>query len=485
MNSSLNPAIFPLVVDLDGTLTPTDTLWESIVRLVKQHPHMLLFLPFWLLLGRAGFKARVADHLNWSGHGVPIHEGLLGYLREQKDAGRRIILCTAANERIARTVATQVGVFDDVIASDARNNLKGARKRDAIRERIGPDFVYAGDSHADLPIWNVARASIVVGGSARFRRRVGAHAAAERNFDAQGGTPGLRVWLKALRVHQWLKNLLVFVPLLTSFSLGDVHRGGLALLAFVSFSLAASATYLVNDLWDLDSDRAHPRKRFRPLAAGAVTIRQALAAAGLLLVTAFAIAAATAPRFALLLLGYVVATSAYSWLLKRVVVADVLTLACLYTIRVLAGAVAIGVDVSSWLLAFSGFLFFGLALVKRCAELVSLEEQARTSASGRDYRVSDLRVLWPMGVGASLCAVVVFGLFIHSPETLVRYATPKLIWIAMLGLLYWLTRLWIKTSRGEMHDDPIIFAMRDWNSRITIAFIALAALVAHFVHLDL
>ncbi len=473
----------PLVIDLDGTLTPTDTLWESIIRLIQRHPVSLLLLPFWLLQGRAGFKSRIAQRVRWVGQGVPLHEGLLAYLHEQKASGRRIILCTAANERIAQTVATRVGLFDDVIASDDHNNFKAERKRDVIRERVGDAFVYAGDSNADLPVWKAASAAIVVGGSERFRRKVATQSAIERSFEPHAGRAGPRVWLKAIRAHQWLKNLLILVPLLTSFST-DPHRARLAICAFIAFSFAASATYLVNDLWDLDSDRAHARKKHRPLASGAVTIPQALFAGVVLMVTAFAIALSTNLQFTALLLVYVILTSTYSWKLKRVVVADVLTLASLYTLRVLAGAVAIGVEVSSWLLAFSGFLFFGLALVKRCAELVSLEQEGRLGAQGRDYKVADLKVLWPMGVGASLCAVVVFGLFIHAPDTIVRYSSPKLIWFAALGLIYWMTRLWIKTARGEMHDDPLVFAVRDLNSRIVIGLIVAVTLLAHVVKLD-
>lgn len=473
----------PLVVDLDGTLTPTDTLWESIVRLIQQRPASLLLLPLWLLSGRAGFKSRIADRVRWSGQGVPLHEELLAYLREQKATGRKIVLCTAANERIAQTVAARVGLFDEVIASDARSNVKAERKRDVIRERVGDAFVYAGDSQADLPVWKAASAAIVVGGSEGFKRKVAAQSTIERAFEPHAGRAGPRVWLKAIRAHQWLKNLLILVPLLTSFS-SDPHRLRLAISAFIAFSFAASATYLVNDLWDLDSDRVHARKKNRPLASGAVTIAQALFVGVLLMTTAFAIAISASLQFTALLLVYVILTSTYSWKLKRVVVADVLTLASLYTLRVLAGAVAIGVEVSSWLLAFSGFVFFGLALVKRCAELVSLEQDGRLGATGRDYKVADLKVLWPMGVGASLCAVVVFGLFIHAPDTIVRYQSPKLIWFAALGLIYWLTRLWIKTARGEMHDDPLVFAVRDLNSRIVIGIIVAVALLAHFVKLD-
>jgi len=472
----------PLVVDLDGTLTPTDTLWESLVRLVKLHPGALLSLPFWLLRGRAHFKERVARSAGWSGEGVPLREELLAYLQEQKKAHRKIVLATAAHAPIAETIAKRVGLFDAVIASDGRVNLKGRNKLDAIKEKVGERFVYAGDSRADIPIWSAAEGAILVGTSAALRRTVAQLSPLEREFGS--GPGGWRLWLRAIRVHQWLKNILIFVPLLTSFSLFDDGRLGLAALAFIAFSLAASATYLINDLWDLDSDRSHPRKRDRPLASGAIGIPQALVAAVALMLAASAVALAVGYRFAFLLLVYVVLTSAYSWTLRRFVVLDVLTLACLYMIRIVSGAVAIGVAVSSWLLAFSGFLFFGLALVKRCAELVTLGQNETTASTGRNYYVSDLRVLWPMGVGASMCSVVVFGLFISWPDTGVRYASPELIWLAALGLIYWLARLWIKTSRGEMHDDPMVFAARDLNSRINILIMVLITLISYFVDLD-
>ncbi len=471
--------MYPLVVDLDGTLTPTDTLWESLVRLAKNRPSALLRLPFWVLRGRAAFKAHVARSITWNGDGVPLHEGFLAYLHEQTKANRRIILATAANIQIASTIAKRVGLFDTVIASDDKVNLKGAKKLDAIREQVGEHFVYAGDSVADIPIWAAADASILVAGSPSLRKKVQACSTIEREFEPKAA--GLRVWLRAIRVHQWLKNLLVFVPLLTSFALFNLSQLGVAIMAFVAFSLAASATYLVNDLWDLDSDRAHPRKRDRPLASASIGIPQALGVAAGLMLIAFIAAITAGHRFALLLLVYVALTSAYSALLKRYVVADVLTLACLYTLRILAGAVAIGVVVSTWLLAFSAFLFFGLALVKRCAELVTLEHSGKTNAAGRNYYVTDLKVLWPMGVGASLSAVVVFGLFINSPETGLRYASPQMIWLAALGLTYWLTRLWIKTARGEMHDDPIVFAILDANSRATLFLIVVVTLFSYFV----
>ena len=300
----------------------------------------------------------------------------------------------------------------------------------------------------------------------------------EQEFPKEGS--GLAVWVRALRVHQWLKNLLLFVPLMTAFSFLDLEKLTTMILAFFAFSLAASATYIVNDLWDLENDRTHPRKRFRPFANAKLPISHGLVVAASSLALAFILATALPASFILMLLLYLVLTSAYSWVLKEYVLIDVLLLSVLYTLRILAGSVAVGIAVSSWLMAFSVFMFLSLALVKRCAELVSHEHNGVTASRGRDYRVTDLVVLWPLGIGAALSSVVVFGLFISAPETQARYATPQLLWLVAFGLVYWLARLWIKTSRGEMHDDPVIYAIRDRGSRMVVLGMVVVMLVAHF-----
>jgi 4-hydroxybenzoate polyprenyltransferase len=297
--------------------------------------------------------------------------------------------------------------------------------------------------------------------------------------------PALHLWTKALRVHQWAKNLLLFVPLLTSFGFVDPARLRAALLAFAAFSLAASGTYLVNDLHDLAHDRAHPRKRQRPFASGRLAPGLGIVAAAILAGAALVLAASVSNGFVGVLVLYLAVTGAYSWRLKRHVLVDVLVLALLYTLRVFAGSVAVRVPVSSWLLAFSVFLFFSLALVKRCSELVSVRDAGGDTAHGRDYRVVDLAILWPLGVGSALCAVVVFGLFISSPATAARYASPDLLWLSALSLLYWVARLWIKTGRGEMHDDPIVFALKDRGSALSVGAMLAVTLVAHFVPLSL
>lgn len=344
---------------------------------------------------------------------------------------------------------------------------------------MGSSFIYAGDSRADIPVWKAADAAILVNVSPSTEKTVRQHTPVE--YRLQENDASFALWLRALRVHQWLKNLLMFVPLLTAFSFLDISKLTSMMLAFLSFSLAASATYIGNDIWDLENDRAHPRKRHRPFASGRLSIPKGLAASTFLLLAAFTLALMVSSGFALMLLLYLALTSIYSLVLKEYMLIDVLMLSLLYTLRILAGSVAIDVSTSSWLLSFSVFIFLSLALVKRCAELVSLEQSGVTATRGRDYRVTDLTVLWPLGVGAALSSVVVFGLFINAPETQHLYKTPHLLWLATIGLIYWLARLWVKTSRGEMHDDPVIYAAKDRGSRITVMCIVAVILAAHFL----
>lgn len=469
---------WPMVVDLDGTLTPTDTLLELLIQLIKQSPLNLLRLPFWLLKGRAAFKEAVCSRTTFSAARMPYREAFLAYLRNEKSKGRQIILATAAHKSIAQCVSDHLALFDDVLASDAGRNLKGQTKLEAIQEKVGTAFVYAGDSRADMPIWSAAQAVILVGASAGLAEAIRQRSTIEQEFPKE--SIRWSTWARALRVHQWLKNLLLFVPMLTAFSFMDLGKLATMALAFLSFSFAASATYLINDLWDLESDRAHPRKKNRPFASATIPILVGLAVAGGLLILASVLALAVSHAFSLMLLLYVILTSTYSWMFKEYVLIDVIMLSLLYTLRILAGSVAIAVATSAWLLAFSVFMFLSLALVKRCAELISLEQNGMAAARGRDYRVTDLAVLCPLGVASAMSAVVVFGLFINSPDTQSRYATPGLLWLVAIGLIYWLARLWIKTSRGEMHDDPVIYAIKDRGSRSTVIVMGIVMLVAHF-----
>lgn len=472
----------PLVVDLDGTLTVTDTLHESVIQFVKQSPLNLFVLPLWLVQGKARFKERLASKVRLSPENLPYREDLLTYLHQEREKGRPLVLATAAHESIALCVSEHIGLFSMVLASRLEQNLRGPAKLKAILEHVGDKFVYAGDNKADLPIWKASQAAVLVGVTKSTADSVKSQTIIQREFPRQNA--GLPVWLRALRVHQWLKNLLLFVPLLTAFSFLEFEKLAMATNAFLAFSLAASATYVVNDILDLESDRRHPRKRLRPFASAQLSIPSGLAVAAFTLTLALILSLVAPKTFFLTLIAYLFLTSIYSWVLKEYVLVDVLTLSLLYTLRILAGSAAVAISTSSWLLVFSVFVFLSLALVKRCAELVSLQESGAGGTRGRDYRVSDLVVLWPMGVGAALSAVVVFGLFITAPDTRGRYESPELLWLVALGLTYWLARLWVKTSRGEMHDDPVVFAIKDRGSRVTVFGMIVLMLSAHSIDLS-
>lgn len=469
----------PLVVDLDGTLTPSDTLMESVIRVVRHKPSNLLRLPFWLAGGRAAFKARVAEHADFRAETLPYREPLVDYLAHERRSGRKIMLATAAHRSIAERVNAHLGLFDLVIATRDETNLKGETKLVGIREQVGNDFVYAGDSKADLPVWAGAKGAILAGVAPGIAADVRSRIPVEREFS--NPRANVTTWCKALRVHQWLKNLLLFVPLLTAFAFFDTDKVATLALAFLAMSLGASATYIANDLWDLDNDSRHPRKRNRAFASGTLSIAKGLRCAVLLLVLAFALAFAVSPTFAGMFALYLVLTTAYSWRLKSIVLLDVLVLSLLYTYRIVAGAVAAEITVSRWLLAFSVFAFLSLALVKRCSELVLLRQSDKRASVGRDYRVGDLEVLWPFGIGASLAAVVVFGLFINAPETAARYAIPHLLWFVQIGLIYLFGRLWITTVRGAMHDDPIVHILENRGSFSMLCVMVAIVLAAHFL----
>ncbi len=467
----------PLYVDLDGCLLRTDTLWESFAAALRTRPAAALFALLALLQGRAVLKRRLAAIGHPDVASMPRHERFVAWLREQRGAGRRLVLATAADAALATrasettTAACGGGLFDAVLASDGRENLKGPRKLAAIRDSAaGAPFDYCGNGPEDVGIFEQARGAIVVGASARV---LGAARRRARVLEVFEPRPPLRrrllSALRAMRPYQWLKNTLVLVPLLTSFRLDEPLAFGEAALAFVAFSLAASSGYLLNDLLDLAADRAHPRKRERPFAAGELSVRSGFAGAALLFVASIALALAVGPAFVAWVLVYLAMTGAYSGFAKRIALLDVATLAGLYTVRVLAGGAAIEVPVSFWLLAFSVFLFFSLALVKRCGELVAQLEREEHTGAGRGYRVSDLSVLQTLGISTSCAALVVLALYVQTPEVTQRYASPQILWLMLVAVLILLGRLWLATARGLMHDDPLVYAIRDRASRWLVA----------------
>lgn len=468
----------PLFVDLDGTLIKTDLLVESFIGLVKRHPLLALQAPLWLLRGKAYLKHRIAEQIALDPAVLPYHIEFLDYLKAQREAGRELYLATASNTRYADAVSSHLGIFQGVLASDHNRNLSGRTKLHAIREHSPEGFAYAGNDHVDEAIWASSRSAILVNAPAAVAARVNASSDVEAEFSAAPAS--LRPWLKAIRPHQWLKNLLVFLPLLPIATAASPAMAGMALLAFIAFSLCASSVYLLNDLSDLEADRAHPRKRNRPFASGSLPALSGLLLAPVLLIAAFVVTLWMPWHFATALGIYWVSTTAYTFFLKRYALIDVITLAGLYTLRVLGGAAAIGVMPSFWILAFSMFIFFSLALAKRYAELHAMRVLERSGAKGRGYQVDDSVTVQLMGVASGYLAVMVMALYLNSPEILGRYAHVQLLWGVCPLLMLWVSRVWLKTARGEMTDDPLVFAVKDRMSRYVLALsvgVILAALL--------
>ncbi len=449
----------PLYVDLDGTLIKSDLLWESFVGALRSDPFGALVAVFQLRNGRAALKRALAERWTLDPAALPYDEGLLQWLREQADAGRPLFLATAADERLAAGVAAHLGLFSGVIASDGRRNTKGLDKLAAIRAaNPSGNFAYAGNGPEDLPIFEAAQSAVVVAAPQGVEQRAQAIGNVERSF---GRPRQPAAWLRALRPHQWLKNLLVFVPVLTAFRISDPHADLAAMLAFVAFCLVASAGYVFNDLLDVSADRLHPRKRMRPFASGALSIPSGILAGAVLAIGGGVVAASVSTALLVWVVAYFLLTTAYSVRIKRIPIFDVFALAGLYTMRVAAGGAAAEVLLSFWLVAFSGFLFLALALIKRCAELVAQRDRSEATGSGRGYEVQDVSVLQPLGIGASCAAVLVLALYVQVPEVLARYASPYWLGGMLVSVFVWQAHLWLVTARGRMHDDPIVHAMRD------------------------
>jgi 4-hydroxybenzoate polyprenyltransferase len=374
-------------------------------------------------------------------------------------------------------VAEHLGLFDTVLASDGQCNLSGARKAAALTQRYGAGgFDYAGNGRVDLHVWRHARAAWVVNAPGGLHRAAAGLTLVAGHLPAEGG--GLRGWLRAIRVHQWLKNLLVLVPLLASHRFLEAPAVLAALATFAAFSLCASGVYVLNDLFDLTADRQHPRKRLRPFAAGELPLLHGMAATVLLSVAGLALGFAVNLRTGLVLVAYCACTLAYSLFLKRKAMVDVLLLAGLYTLRIIAGTVAIAAAMSFWLLAFSMFIFLSLAMLKRYTELALLLANGRSAANGRGYNVEDLALLQSLGGSSGYLAVLVFALYINSPESLALYSHHKALWLVCPLLLYWISRAWMVARRGEMNDDPVVFAVTDRVSQGVIVLCGLLAFLA-------
>lgn len=477
-SETLGNTSLPLCVDLDGTLIQTDSLWESCLRLIHQNPFMLFMLPFWLLHGKAGFKHRVSQHVELSASSLPYNTALLKYLTQQRLHNRHIVLVTAANKKVAESIAHHLNIFDEILASEESHNLSGKNKAAMLCERFGEKgFVYAGNANVDLKVWQDAAAAIVVNAPATLLARAQQVTEIEEVFAAEQSF-SLKTVLKAMRIHQWSKNLLIFTALVLSHNLFNVSAVQASLWAFFAFGFAASAIYLINDLMDLEADRNHKLKKYRPLAAGTLPIPLGIMLVPLLLVLSYAFASQTNADFITVLTAYLVLTTAYSLYLKPMALLDVITLTSLYTIRIIAGAMAITVPLSYWLLAFSMFIFLSLALIKRFSELKNLSQQGEIKTETRGYHIDDLQAVSLFGISSGYISIMVLVFYIHDLQADSLYSQPDWLWFVAVTILYWISYMWLLAFRGQMNEDPVLFAIHDKTSYIVSLFVMISLYLA-------
>lgn len=465
----------PLIVDLDGTLVHTDTLHELLTASIFRNPFNLFSILGWLGRGKAGFKEALVSHQPLDVSSLPYNQELIDWLTTEKNSGREVVLCTGANQAIAKTVADHLGLFSEVIASDGSHNLTGHAKAALLLERFGEGgFDYVGNAEVDLAIWQKARQAVLANAPGSLRRRAEAVSHVGREFPRR--PVGARDLIRVFRLHQWAKNLLLFVPVIASHDLGQPGDWVDMLVAFLAFSLCASSVYVINDLHDLDSDRHHARKRRRPFAAGAVPLRTGWLLAPMLLLLALLGGVLVNKAFLSVLCIYFVLTLAYSLWLKSLVLVDCLVLSILYTLRIIAGAQVVGHVLSFWLMAFAVFLFLSLSFVKRYSELADLQQSGKDSARGRGYDINDISLIHTMGITAGYVSVLVLALYLNSEEVMELYRNPQVIWGAVPVILFWISWMWLQAHRGNMHDDPLVFALKDTVSLVCgVLFLAVVA----------
>lgn len=447
----------PLCVDLDGTLVKLDTLHQALFLLLRRSPAGILRVPGWIAKGKAHLKDQVMQRVALDATVLPYHKEFLVYLRQEHEAGRKLVLATASNYRTAHAVAEHLGLFSEILSSSVDTNMRHAQKLQAIQERF-PRFGYAGNDVSDFPIWDAAEEVILVNPSRAAQAKYGSKAA--RIFTERRPVPTML--FKSMRCQQWLKNLLVFAPMLLAHKFTDLAAVAAATVAFFAFGFAASAIYVLNDLFDLSADQHHPRKSRRPFASGDLSIATGARLIPLLAAFSVAFGLLLPAPFLPVLLAYFAITTLYSWRLKQLAIVDVLTLAILYSMRIVAGSVATATPASSWFILFAIFLFLSLALVKRLSELREMENGSEDHGQReRGYRVEDLPLLLAFGTASGYIATFVFTMYLNSDKVAQLYSRPEWLWVFCPLLLYWITRIWLLAWRGQLQDDPLAFAARD------------------------
>ena len=467
----------PICVDLDGSLLRIDSLHEAAFHAVVQNPITLFQFPAWLARGKARLKEELAKRWSFDPAHLPYNESCLAFLQSKRADGHRIVLVTAADRAIAQSIADHHGIFDEVIASDGTNNLRGTRKAEVLCKRFGEGgFIYAGNDATDLHVWNKSAGAVLVNAPVAVKQEALTRYAEVTTIDEQLPSTS-RALAKAMRPYQWVKNVLVFFPMLAAGNIQDLSAWLSCLVIFAAFCCVASGIYLLNDMADLASDRVHPRNRRRPFASGTLSMRAGLLSAPILIVGGFWLGAQTNAFFTIVI--YFALSMAYNVKLKEMPLIDVFLLAALYSIRLFGGGEASGNTVSVWLLGFSSFIFLSLAMVKRTSELNRLRNSGHNAAARRGYMATDLEIVQMMGCAAAFASAVVLSLYIQSHSAELVYENPEILWALIPLILFWQCRLWLSAARGYMHDDPIVYAARDWVSWLVFLAGATAVLAAH------
>lgn len=479
-NSIMRRTSLPLCVDLDGTLIYADLFFESFLLLLRKNFFAALCVPFWLVFtGKAATKLRIAKLVSIEASLLPYCEKVIEYVRTERAMGRTTILATASAQSYALAIANHLALFDEVFATtEEERNLSAKNKARVLVDRFPNGFEYIGNSRDDIPVWEAAELVSVANASVGVNRI--ARQSGKINFVVDSPFNLWRATIKGIRLHQWLKNLLVFLPMIAGHQHTNPTAIGNSVIAFFAFGLCASSVYLLNDMLDVEVDRQHPRKRLRPFAAGALSIPAGAFLTVALLTGATLLCLMLPPAFAAVLLMYFLLTLSYSLRLKAQVMVDVMMLSALYTVRILAGGAATDIVLSFWLLAFSMFLFLSLALLKRYGEMRMLKRADKRQSAGRGYSTDDLVVLLALGSASGYSAVLVLALYVNSSDVTRLYPHPHVLWGAIPLVVYWLSRIWLKSHRGEVHDDPVVFAARDWQSLVLVAALFGLAVIASY-----
>jgi 4-hydroxybenzoate polyprenyltransferase len=471
----------PLCVDLDGTLILTDSLHESLLLLCKKNIFLVVNALFVLLLqGKYALKSYAASKVELDPRFLPYNHSFIEWLKLEKSTGRPLFLVTAAHKKIAQSIACFLGIFDDVFCSTDGVNFKGTSKANFLDKKWGKnEYDYAGDHNADLAVWRHAHDGIIVNASQNVLKKAQAIGKANKVFIKK--PLNIRIFLKAVRVHQYVKNLLLFVPLILAQQIFNAPLLLSSLIGFISFSLLASSVYVLNDLLDLSSDRQHHSKSLRAFASGQLSIPTGFLLFILFFILAWVFSSFLPTSFRLVLAMYYILTLGYSLHFKSIVLLDVFFLAGLYTIRIIAGITLLNIGYSEWIIEFSLFLFLSLAFVKRYAELYYKKEKGELKATGRGYHVDNINLVLIIGITSGYIASLVMALYLSSSQALLRYKNPEFLWLVCPLLLYWISRIWLLASEGKMHEDPVVFALKDRASYFVALLIFCSGLLAKFI----